>query len=159
MFNVSTRMILPVAAFLLGLLVASNVGCSRHRPESKMFEPDVSPSVSFASHKVRGPAIRKLESDEDLSETIGQADGALIVDFYADWCGPCKRQSAELESLKDDLADSGTTVIKVNADHFPALKEKYEVAGLPTLLLIRDGVIADRSVGLTGEDRLKTWLN
>lgn len=150
--------VLAVAAFFLGLMVASNVGCSNHRPGSNVFQPSNLKAISFTSEKSKAPPIRDLVSGEELSEIIRKSQGHVIVDFYADWCGPCKKQSTVLHALEDQLSGSDTTVIKVNADHFPDLKKKYDVAGLPTLLLVRDGVVADRSVGLTRGKQLQNWI-
>jgi thioredoxin 1 len=102
--------------------------------------------------------ISILRSDESLEDRLRQAGGNAVVDFYADWCGPCKALGARLKKLEPTAKQQGVTVIKVNIDRHPELARQYNVSGVPTMLRIRDGLVAERRSGAMAEDQLKQWL-
>ena len=81
----------------------------------------------------------------------------MVVDFYATWCGPCRELSPLLDKLAAPLADK-IKFVKVNVDESPGLAQNYTVSALPTLLLFKDGKVADRIIGLSSEADLKTKL-
>lgn len=102
--------------------------------------------------------ISILGSDEILEDRLRQAEGNVIVDFYADWCGPCKALGARLKKLEPTARQHGVSVIKVNIDHHPQLARQYKVTGVPTLLRVRDGAVIERQSGVMAEDELKLWM-
>ena len=102
--------------------------------------------------------ISILQSDEILEDRFRQAEGNVIVDFYADWCGPCKALGARLKNLEPTAKQHGVSVIKVNIDHHPQLARQYKVSGVPTLLRVRDGSVIERQSGVMAEDELKLWM-
>ncbi len=102
--------------------------------------------------------ISILQSDEVLEDRLRQAEGNVIVDFYADWCGPCKALGARLKKLEPTAKQHGVSVIKVNIDHHPQLARQYKVNGVPTLLRVRDGSVVERQSGVMAEDELKLWM-
>lgn len=71
----------------------------------------------------------------------------VIVDFWAPWCGPCRRLSPELDAVAEELGDKAK-VVKVNTDENPELAQRYGVLGIPNLIFFRDGQVADQIVGL-----------
>ena len=82
------------------------------------------------------------------------SSGIHLVDFYADWCGPCKVMSQILESIKDEV-----DIIKINTDLNPKLVFKYRIMSIPTIIIFKDGKILKEIVGLIAEDELKEVIN
>ena len=94
--------------------------------------------------------IHTKESDfKDLIK-----DGYVLVDFYADWCGPCKMLGPVLENLKDEIK-----IVKVNVDECEDLAREYGVMSIPSIFLIKDGQILDSKLGFIPEPVLKEWIN
>lgn len=81
-------------------------------------------------------------------------DEYVLVDFYADWCGPCKMLGPVLENLKDEIK-----IIKVNVDECEDLAREYGVMSIPSIFLIKDGQILDSKLGFIQESALKEWIN
>jgi len=86
------------------------------------------------------------------------SSGTVLVDFYADWCGPCRMMMPTLESVADTLQGK-VTVVKVNVDSNPNLASKFEVRGIPTLLVIKDGVVTNKKVGAANQQQLLELIN
>ena len=82
------------------------------------------------------------------------SSGIHLVDFYADWCGPCKVMSQILESIKDEV-----DIIKIDTDLNPKLVFKYRIMSIPTIIIFKDGKILKEIVGLIAEDELKEVIN
>ena len=89
--------------------------------------------------------ILKVTSENFESEVL-QSDKPVLIDFYADWCGPCKM----LSPIVDEVAEENTDikVVKINVDNAQDLAMKYQVMSIPTLVVIKDGKEINRSVGL-----------
>ena len=85
-------------------------------------------------------------TEKTFDETVATAEGLLLVDFWAPWCGPCRAIAPVLDSLVSESAGT-VTLAKVNVDEEPALAGRYEIRSIPTILLIKDGRIVDRVVG------------
>ncbi len=85
------------------------------------------------------------------------ARGLVLVDFYAPWCGPCKMLAPFLEQLAGEFAGR-VKVAKLNVDGAPEIAGRYEISGVPTLLLFRDGEPVDSVVGMAPPQALKKWL-
>lgn len=81
----------------------------------------------------------------------------VVVDFYADWCGPCKRMEPVLEKVSQQFAGK-VKVVKLNSDENQALSSKYQVRGLPTLILFRGGQEVDRKLGFQSEQDLNKLM-
>jgi thioredoxin 2 len=87
-----------------------------------------------------------------------QASVPVLVDFWAPWCGPCRVVSPVVERIGGD--DAGRVkVIKLNVDDAPELSERYEIRGIPLLVLFRDGAEVDRLVGAVPREQLRQWLD
>ncbi|HZJ85628.1 MAG TPA: thioredoxin [Erysipelotrichaceae bacterium] len=85
--------------------------------------------------------------DEEVSE------GVVLVDFYADWCGPCKMLAPVLDELAEDLAGKAK-VVKVNVDTENALAAKYQVSSIPSLKVFKDGKVVDETMGFQPKAKL-----
>jgi thioredoxin 1 len=102
-------------------------------------------------------ANTKPVSDESFASDVLKADGPVLVDFWAEWCGPCKMIGPALEELATEFAGK-LTVAKVNIDDNPMTPSNYAVRGIPTLILFKDGKPAATQVGALPKSRLKEWI-
>ena len=91
-----------------------------------------------------------------FEDQVLSADQPVIVDFYADWCGPCKMLTPVLEQLAGEHTE--VKITKVNVDEEPALAERYRVRGIPYVALFRDGKLASQVVGYKPKAMLETEL-
>ena len=96
--------------------------------------------------------IKHLEKEEDFVELTG-AD-KILVDFYAEWCGPCKMIGQVFESMEDEIE-----VLKVNTDNFPDLAQKFGVMSIPTVLLFKNGSEVDKFIGLRSKEEILEFIN
>ncbi len=81
-----------------------------------------------------------------FEEKVLQADKPVLVDFYADWCGPCKMMAPVLDELAVEKADQ-LTIYKINVDHNPDISSRYKVMSIPTMILFKDGEAAATVMG------------
>jgi len=95
--------------------------------------------------------------DADEFDTVVDNYDVVLVDFYADWCGPCQMMEPTIEALADE---TDAAVLKVDVDQFQGLAGEYQVQGIPTLLVFADGELAERMVGAqTGDALSQTVAN
>ena len=97
-------------------------------------------------------------SESTFDESIGGADTPVVVDFWAEWCGPCKMIAPVLEEIAREHADS-LQIAKLNVDENPNIARRYDVMSIPTLLVFRDGDVAKRLVGAKGKAQLLEELS
>ena len=90
--------------------------------------------------------------DENFTNTV--ADGVTLVDFYADWCGPCRMLSPILEALASDM-DGKVKVAKLDVDHSPKVTTTFQITSVPTMIVFKNGKEAARIVGLKDLETLK----
>lgn len=93
----------------------------------------------------------KYLKEENFDEEI--KDGLVLVDFYADWCGPCKMMGQVLETMED------INVLKVNTDEFDELSMKYGVMSIPTIILFKDGKEVAKNIGFMAKEELEEFIN
>ena len=97
--------------------------------------------------------INKIKSGMSKFLEIINQDKAVLVDFFAEWCGPCKMMSPILKQVKDDLSD-GVSIIKIDVDKNQALAAKYQVRGVPTLMLFKNGKQVWRQSGVLQKNEI-----
>jgi len=97
-------------------------------------------------------------TDSNFDETVLKSGATVLVDFWAEWCGPCKRLGPTVDALAADYLGK-ITVGKLNIDENPKVPEKYQVRGIPTLLLFKGGQLVESKVGLAQKEELKQMLD
>jgi thioredoxin 1 len=102
-------------------------------------------------------ANTKPVTDQSFETDVLKAPGAVLVDFWADWCGPCKAIAPALEEIGAEYAGK-LTVAKVNIDENPVTPNNYAVRGIPTLILFKDGKPVSTKVGAAPKSALKQWV-
>ena len=96
-------------------------------------------------------------TDESFETDVLKAEGPVVVDFWAEWCGPCKQIGPALEEIAEEM-DGRVRVAKVNIDESPNAPSRYGVRGIPTLLLFKDGEIVDKKVGADSKRGIEAWI-
>ena len=99
----------------------------------------------------------KTVTDQSFQADVLQSDKPVLVDFWAEWCGPCKMIGPSLEELSDELGEE-VTIAKLNIDDNPDAPGNYGVRGIPTMILFKAGVPAATKVGAAPKGQLKGWL-
>ncbi|MCP1471098.1 thioredoxin 1 [Sphingobium sp. OAS761] len=99
----------------------------------------------------------KAVTDSSFQDDVLGADKPVLVDFWAEWCGPCKMIGPALEEISDELADK-VTIAKINIDENPDAPGKYGVRGIPTMILFKNGEAAATKVGAAPKSALKGWI-
>ena len=102
-------------------------------------------------------ANTKPVTDQTFSSDVLKADGPVLVDFWAEWCGPCKMIAPFLDELATEM-EGKVTVAKVNIDENPQTPRKYGVRGIPTMILFKGGQVAATKIGALPKSKLKEWV-
>lgn len=100
--------------------------------------------------------ITELDSS-NFDTTVAGGSVPVVVDFWAPWCGPCKAITPILEEIAEEMGDA-VKICKVNVDNNSEVATKYEIRAIPTILIFKDGQIAETVVGLTSKEDLKAKL-
>ena len=96
-------------------------------------------------------------SDGSFDDDVLKSEKPVVVDFWAEWCGPCKMIAPALEEIANELGDK-VTVAKVNIDDNPKTPAAYGVRRIPTLMLFKDGQVAAMKIGALPKGDLKAWI-
>ncbi len=96
-------------------------------------------------------------SDDDFETSVLKNENPVLVDFWAEWCGPCKMIGPALEEIAGDL-NGRLTIAKLNIDDNPQTPSKYGVRGIPTLMLFKGGQVAATKVGALPKSQLAEWV-
>ncbi|MGE4323623.1 MAG: thioredoxin TrxA [Sphingobium sp.] len=99
----------------------------------------------------------KAVTDGSFKADVIDADRPVLVDFWAEWCGPCKMIGPALEEISEELGDR-VTIAKINIDENPDAPGQYGVRGIPTMILFKNGEVSATKVGAAPKSALKGWI-
>ena len=96
--------------------------------------------------------------DKSFEKDVLNSDSLTLVDFWAEWCGPCKMIGPALEEISDEMKED-VRITKINIDENPITPQKYGVRGIPTLLLFKNGEVVAEKVGALPKNQLSEWIS
>jgi thioredoxin 1 len=96
-------------------------------------------------------------SDTNFDAEVLKSKEPVVVDFWAEWCGPCKMIAPALEEIAGSL-NGKVKIVKLNVDENPATAQKYGIMSIPTLMLFKNGELASRQVGAAPRQKLEQWI-
>ena len=97
-------------------------------------------------------------TDQSFDEDVIQSEIPVLIDFWAEWCGPCKMVTPVLNELADEMSDQ-IVIGDHDIDNSPNAPTKFGVRGVPTMLLFKGGEVVDSKVGAASKEDIKTWIN
>jgi thioredoxin 1 len=103
--------------------------------------------------------MTKMVSDQDFATEVLKSSEPVVVDFYAEWCGPCKAMAPALEQVATEMQGK-VKVVKVDVDQNPGITQQFRIQAMPTLMVFKDGKVANQHVGaLVQKSKLEAWIN
>lgn len=103
--------------------------------------------------------MTQMVSDNDFTDEVLKSSEPVVVDFFAEWCGPCKAMAPALEQVAEEMKGK-VKVVKVDVDRSPAVTQQFRIQAMPTLMLFKDGKVANQHVGaLVQKKKLEDWIN
>ncbi len=96
-------------------------------------------------------------TDATFEADVLKASGPVVVDFWAEWCGPCRMIAPALEEISHSL-NGKVKIVKLNVDENPGVASKYGIMSIPTLMLSKDGQLASRQVGAAPTQKIEAWI-
>jgi thioredoxin 1 len=121
-------------------------------------------SCAYIRQRARAPFLGEpplgttKTTDDNFEADVLKSGKPVLVDFWAEWCGPCKQIGPALEEIANEMGDR-VTVAKLNIDENPMTPGRYGVRGIPTLMVFKDGKVASTKVGAMPKSKIVEWLN
>ena len=101
-------------------------------------------------------AVGKV-TDADFESQVLKASGPVVVDFWAEWCGPCRMIAPALEEIQGAMGEK-VKIVKLNVDENPQTAAKYNIQSIPTLLIFKNGDMSSRQIGAAPKQKLEQWI-
>ena len=98
----------------------------------------------------------KSTTDENFETEVLKSDKLTLVDFWAEWCGPCKQVAPILDEISNEM--NGVVIAKHNIDQQPNIPTKYGIRSIPTMLIFKDGEVKAQKVGVTTKSNIVSWI-
>lgn len=102
--------------------------------------------------------MAKNITDASFDADVTHAQTPVLIDFWAEWCGPCKQIAPALEEISQELGDK-IIIAKLNIDENPMTPTKFGVRGIPTLMIFKNGEVASQKIGAMPKGKLMEWIN
>jgi len=113
--------------------------------------------IGAAQHKRLSMATTAV-SDASFDQDVKKADLPVLVDFWAEWCGPCRTVGPILEELSEEFAGQ-LKVVKLDVESNPGIAQAYNIRGIPALLLFKNGEVAGQQIGALPKQQLRAWIS
>jgi thioredoxin 1 len=153
-----TALLAAVALSLVATVMMVGQPAATHPTKTIPSANNSAGEENMSTAESKNVSARRVEHAETASfeAKVLQSSEPVLVDFYADWCGPCRMLAPVLEDLARELPSG--KVVKVNVDHSPELASAYRISSIPSVMVFKDGQVTARHVGMASKDRLKAML-